>query len=222
MKESFYTYPSYIIPNELASYEGLFRKYCTEKVTVPANTVISRSGENFDTMFFILKGMVKVYTTNAEGYVRILGYHGRGSLTAMDVISKGASAVVNVETITEVELLKVNKRDLRVIGSVDSEFPYALLEYYGYVLRLMCLDAEAKSLSDVKSKLVAFLCLCVRTDPDGRVIKMTRDELAGAVNASRVQVTRVCKELQEAGLIMTGKGRIEIIDLEALEEMSKL
>ena len=222
MKESLSTYPSYIILNELASYEALFRKCCPEKIVVPANTVISATGENFDTMFYILKGMLKVYTTNAEGYVRILGYHGRGTLTAMDVICKGASAIVNVETVTEVELLRVNKRDLRVIGSMDSEFPYALLEYYGYVLRLMCLDAEAKSLSDVKSKVVAFLCLCIRTDPGDRVIRMTRDELAGAVNASRVQVTRVCKELQELGLIVTGQGRIEIIDIETLEEMSKL
>ena len=222
MKESFYNYPCYIIVNELASYEALFRKCCSDKMTVPANTVISKSGENIDNMFFILKGMVKVYTTNAEGFDRILGYHGRNTLTAMDVICKGTPAIVNIETVTEVELLKLNKRDLRVIGAKDSEFPFALLEYYGYVLRLMCIDAEAKSLSDVKSKLIAFLCLCVRTVPGENIIRMTRDELAGAVSASRVQVTRVCKELRAAGLIGTAKGRIEILDIDALEELSKL
>ena len=51
---------------------------------------------------------------------------------------------------------------------------------------------------------------------------MTRDELASAVNASRVQVTRVCSELSEQGLIATGKGTIKVLDVDALEEISKL
>ncbi len=45
-----------------------------------------------------------------------------------------------------------------------------------------------------------------------------QENLASAVNASRIQVARICSRLQKEGVIRTRRGRVFILDEAALGE----
>ena len=90
--------------------------------------------------------------------------------------------------------------------------------FVGDTLRLMCFDAENQSIGDVRTRLVNFFLLYM-TSPDYQksgYMAMSQENLASAVNASRVQVARICSRMQKEGMIRTRRGKVEILDAMAL------
>lgn len=211
---------SYLINNNLSEYRDLFQKCCIQKFELPRNTILSRAGNPIPNMFFLLSGMVKVYTTNPSGYTRILGYHRKNTLIAMDGICEGVSAVVNIESVTNVTVLVVTWDIIKKMEQLNSKFINDFLKYYGTVLRLLCFDAETNSVCDASSRLATFLCLYKHNIKDEEMY-MTQDELASAVNASRVQIARICADFRKQGLISNKRGKINILNYEKLSKISQ-
>ena len=216
---------SYVIENDLAAYRELLETLCPESRDYPKDTIFSRSGEKSPWVYFLLEGIVKIYTINPTGYTRILGYHRSNTLFALDCICEDKNAVVVTESITPVRVLRVTWRELRAAGERAPRFMEDLVRYYSGVLRLMCFDAESNSVYDVSARLATFLCLFLRyRRQEGRrdrTIALTQDELASAVNASRIQIARVCAAFKNRGLIRCGRGTVTVLDPEGLEQISK-
>ena len=217
---------SYVIENDMEAYRNLFLSICTTKYAYSKDTIFSRSGEISPQMYFLLEGIVKVYTVNPNGYIRILGYHRNNTFFAMDSLCGEKSAVVTIESITPVEVLPVSWQELRAAGKADPRFMEDLVRYYGSVLRLMCFDAESNSVCDASARLATFLCLFLRYrrqqgDTRSNAIFLTQDELASAVNASRIQIARICADFKNKGLIQCARGAITVLDQEGLEKISK-
>ena len=213
---------SYIINNNLLPYHDLFIKCCRRTAEFPKGAILSRSGDPIPYMYFLLEGMVKVYTTNPSGYVRILGYHKSNTLFAMDgICGEHEPAVVTVESITPVKVLLVTWDDIVTMGTEDHSFPGSLLRYYGTVFRLMCFDAETKSICSASARLAAFLCLYEKNIKENGEVRLTQDELASAVNASRVQIARICSDFKQRGLIACSKGCVTVLNYDELVRLSQ-
>ena len=213
---------SYIINNNLVQYHDLFVKRCRRTSKFPKGAILSKSGDPIPYMYFLLEGMVKIYTMNPSGYVRILGYHKSNTLFAMDGICGAQEpAVVTVESITPVKVLLVTWDDIVEMGNEDHSFPSALLRYYGTVFRLMCFDAETKSICDASARLATFLCIYERDAKENGIIRLTQDELASAVNASRVQIARICSDFKKQGLISCSRGCVTVLDYDGLVKLSQ-
>ena len=95
-----------------------------------------------------------------------------------------------------------------------------LLVYVGNVLRLMCYDAREQTIRDVTTRLIHFLLLYTQ-GKEVPEVDCSQQQIASAINASRVQVTRVCARLQAQGLIRIRRGHIRILDPETLEQLSE-
>ena len=213
---------SYIINNNLVQYHDLFVKRCRRTSEFPKGAILSKSGDPIPYMYFLLEGMVKIYTMNPSGYVRILGYHKSNTLFAMDgICGAQESAVVTVESITPVKVLLVTWDDIVEMGNEDHSFPSALLRYYGTVFRLMCFDAETKSICDASARLATFLCIYERDAKENGIVRLTQDELASAVNASRVQIARICSDFKKQGLISCSRGCVTVLDYDGLVKLSQ-
>ncbi len=213
---------SYILSNNLLPYRDLFLKHCPAPLRISKDTVISQSGLPASPMYFLLEGMVKIYTTNPGGYVRILGYHKHNTLCAMDkIVGPGEPAVVTVESVTELKALQVTKESLLAIDKEAPGFLYSLLQYYGTVLRLVCFDAELKSVTSATARLAAFLCLYETNRSKSGPLPLTQDELASAINASRVQVARICSAFKKRGLIACSRGSVTVLNPDELGRLSQ-
>ena len=85
---------------------------------------------------------------------------------------------------------------------------------------LMCYDATEQSVHNVRTRLINFFLLYIK-DRDTPVVPLSQERLAAAINASRVQVARVCSDLKKEGLILTGKRQITIPSREALARSTR-
>lgn len=216
---------SYVLCKQLKKYRDVFLSVCGPAREYPRSTVFSRSGEPTARMFFLLEGVVKVYTVNPNGYVRILGYHKKDTIFAMDCLCPDTVSVVTTESITPVRLVEVTWVQLRAVQEQRADFWETLTQYYGEVLRLMCFGAERNSMGDAATRLAAFLCLFRRYPIEERsgsvdTVRLTQEELASSVNASRIQVARICAEFRRKGLIRCERGAVVILEPEKLQELS--
>jgi len=170
--------------------------------TYPKNTVFITEGDSSDTVFVVLAGKVKVFVADTEGHEMILDTYGPGDYVgemALDGKPRSASCMTLEPTSFSVvarepilEAIRANPEfALDMIGKVidrarlatDNVKHLALLDVYGRVARLllnMAVESEGK--------------LAI---PD----KLTQQEIAERVGASRDMVSRIFRDLTQGGYI---------------------
>ncbi len=180
----------------------------------PKNTVFITEGDSSDSVFVILSGKVKAFVSDSEGHELILNTQGPGDYVgemALDGKPRSAS-VVTLEPSTFSVVQREPLRDairrnpdfaLDMIGKVierareatDNVKNLALLDVYGRVARLL-LNMSVESEADGKLRI-----------PD----KITQQEIAERVGASRDMVSRIFRDLTVGGYI-TVENRIITIN----------
>lgn len=214
---------SFILKDTLLPWRGMLLSSGAELLDYPAGSVLSRSGEVNQHIYFLLRGIVKTYTSNVSGYLRLLGYHKANTIFTLDNLRGGEPAVVSNEALTSIIVLRFTPELLQRICRQNPAFATDMALYVGDVLRLMCFDAEKQSIDDVQTRLATFMCLYIEssaeTCAEKNVVPMTQESLASAINASRIQTSRICAQLKADGIISIGRKRVEVLDLPALMAM---
>ena len=167
--------------------------------------IIVEQGRKSDALFILLSGRARVITSDARGREVILAVLEAGDyLGEMSLIdNEPHSATVRAEVQTDV--LVLGRAEFSTCLPDNSSLSYAILR--GLVARLRNADRQIESLAllDVYSR-VARALLDMAEDEEGRRVirsKVSRQDLAKVVGASREMVSRVMKDLEERGLIET-------------------
>lgn len=168
----------------------------------PKNTVFITEGDSSDSLFVVLSGKVKAFVSDAEGHELILNNQGPGDYVgemALDGKPRSASvitlepstfSVVQREPLREAirrnpdfALDMISKVIERAREATDNVKNLALLDVYGRVARLL-------------------LNMAVETDGKLRIPeKITQQEIAERVGASRDMVSRIFRDLTLGGYI---------------------
>ena len=167
--------------------------------------IIVEQGRKSDARFILLTGRARVITSDARGREVILAVLEAGDyLGEMSLIdNEPHSATVRAEVQTDV--LVLGRNEFAVCLPDNSSLSYAILR--GLVARLRNADRQIESLAllDVYGRVARALLDMAEDDEGRRVIrsKVSRQDLAKVVGASREMVSRVMKDLEERHLIET-------------------
>lgn len=215
---------SYWFEDDFADSRELFLKSCLPKKYFPKGYILSTQGVIPKYMFFLLDGMVKIYTNNHVGYQRILAYHRKNTLIALDSLLVEDPTVVTVESVTDVEVLLITPPSLKKLMMTHPELSFEIVKYFCRVLCLVSYDAENQSINDATTRLANFLYLYTQSQEykNEGAIYLTQENLASAINASRVHTSRICAKLSKQGIISTSWKKICILDLEKLVSLCHL
>lgn len=170
--------------------------------------VIVEQGKKTNALFILLNGRARVVTADSRGREVILatlqpGDH-IGEMSLID--NEPHSATVRAEVQTDV--LMLGRVEFARCLPENSSMAYAVMR--GLVQRLRHADRKIESLAlmDVYGR-VARALLEFATDPgdvEGEMLireKISRQDIAKMVGASREMVSRVMKDLEERGFIQT-------------------
>lgn len=174
------------------------------------HTAIVRAGESTDSLFVIVSGSAKVLSRDAEGREVILTLLGAGECFGEMGLIDGSPRSADVIADEACALLMISKRDF--IKALADNFDLCLNIMKSLVLRLREANRKIESLAlmDVYGR-VAKLLLDFSVEEDGvRVIrrKVSKQDMAKMVGASREMVSRVMKDLEGSGYICVEDGRI--------------
>ena len=193
----------------------LFSMLTVEQAQAVADAVVKRrfrrgelvveQGRKSNALFILLNGRARVLTSDSRGREVILAVLEAGDYVGeMSLIDNEAhSATVRCEVQTD--MLILGRADFARCLPENSTLSYAILR--GLVRRLRHADRQIESLAllDVYGR-VARTLLEMAEEVDGIKIirnKVSRQDMAKVVGASREMVRRVMKDLEERGVIET-------------------
>ncbi|CAN5792537.1 Crp/Fnr family transcriptional regulator [soil metagenome] len=193
----------------------LFSLLTTEQAQGIADNVVKRRfrrgeiivehGRKTNSLFILLTGRARVLTSDSRGREVILAVLQSGDYVGeMSLIdNEPHSATVRAEVQTD--MLVLDRAEFAHCLPESSTLAYAILR--GLVKRLRAADRQIESLAllDVYGR-VARTLLDMAEDIDGvKVVrgKVSRQDMAKVVGASREMVSRVMKDLEERHIIET-------------------
>ena len=168
--------------------------------------VIVEQGKKSNALFILLNGRARVVTADSRGREVILatlqpGDH-IGEMSLID--NEPHSATVRAEVQTDV--LMLGRIEFARCLPENSSMAYAVMR--GLVQRLRHADRKIESLAlmDVYGRVARALLEFATETGDGEMLireKISRQDIAKMVGASREMVSRVMKDLEERGFIQT-------------------
>lgn len=168
--------------------------------------VLIEQGKKSDALIIILTGRVRVMTTDAKGREVILAtlYPGdpMGEMSLIDNEPHSASVQAEMQT----DALVLGRTEFTRCMPEEGSMAHAIMR--SLVRRLRNADRQIESLAlvDVYGRVARALIEFSSLDGHGNAViarKVSRQDLAKMVGASREMVSRVMKDLEERGLIET-------------------
>jgi CRP/FNR family transcriptional regulator, cyclic AMP receptor protein len=168
--------------------------------------LIVEQGKKSNALFIILTGRARVFTSDSRGREVILATMNPGDyIGEMSLIdNEPHSATVRAEVQTDV--LMLGRLEFARCLPENTSMAYAVMK--GLVQRLRSADRKIESLAlmDVYGRVARSLIEASEPDAQGNAVirdKVSRQDLAKMVGASREMVSRVMKDLEERGFIET-------------------
>jgi len=191
----------------------LFAGLDEEQLNVLARTIVRKNagrnariigaGDPTDSLYIVISGRLKVMMSDEQGREVILSILSPGEFFGEMGLLDDSPRSASVVTLEACELLTITKADFK--RSLADNFELSLMVMRGLVKRLREADRKIGSLAlmDVYGR-VARLLLEMAEDINGEKVvvkKLSKQDIAKMIGASREMVSRVMKDLQLGGYI---------------------
>ena len=180
--------------------------------TFPRHTVLINEGDQGDSLFVILSGRVKVYSSNEAGREFVIDFQGPGEYVG-EMSLDGAPRSASVITVEPTTCAVVNRAQFRDFILAHPDFAMHLIERLIHRVRVTTGNLKSLALSDVYGRLVRLLYALAK-EVDGRQIvpeKLTQQEIADRVGASRDMIGKLMKDLVAGGYLAVEDRTITIL-----------
>jgi len=177
----------------------------------PPNAVLINEGDTADSLFILLSGRVKVYSTSPNGKEVVITTHGAGEYfgeLALDGGVRSASVMTMEQTVCSV----VTGATLREFIEAHPEFALHLIRKLIGRVRQATDSVKSLALQDVYGRVVHLLDELSIAFEGKRIVaeRLTQQDIAERVGSSREMVSRIFKDLTAGGYISVAAGRITI------------
>lgn len=171
--------------------------------TYPKNAVLIHEGDLSDSLYVILKGKVKVYASDEDGKEIILNIQGPGEYFGELALIDAAPRSASVMTMEPSKLAVVSRADFENFLTRHPSVAIELIRSLAQRVRSLTESVKSLALLDVYGR-VARTLLDLATEEEGEVAvrqRLTHQDIANMVGASREMVSRIMKDLINGGYI---------------------
>lgn len=191
-------------------------------VAIPAGSELHREGERAPHCEMVLVGLVRVFVRGHDGRTMTIRYCRRGSLIGVASLFGPAFALpASVQAVTGGELLRLSPD---VVLAATARHPDVAQGFLSEVSeRAMSFAAEVTwgTFAPVRQRVARHLLDLATTVVSGELVaQVSHQDLADAVGSVREVVVRVLRQLRQEGVVGTGRGRVAILDPEALLDVA--
>lgn len=181
---------------------------------IPRGQAVVLAGERTDYVYFVLTGSLKVIVSDEDGREVILSILGQGELFGEMGVFGEQPRSASVVAVMASDLVMIAKSDFRHLMHDNFEVAWRMMCSLADRLRNADRKIESLALMDVYGR-VARLLIDMSEDVGGRTLvvrKITKQDIAKMIGASREMVSRVMKDLSNQGLIAETDAGIELTE----------
>ena len=189
-------------------------------IRLPAGQTVFAPGRPAEHFLLLLQGTVKVHQVSPGGreivLYRVSG--GESCIMTTACLLSGDTYAAEGVTETEVEAVAISKEGFDTLlarAPIFRRFVFA--DYANRISDLMHVVEEVAF--ERMDKRLAHKLLAL--SPDGGALDITHQALAVELGSAREVVSRLMKEFVRRGWIAAGRGRIDIVDREALAAIAE-
>lgn len=178
--------------------------------SVARNTTILQAGDRTDNLYLVIAGALKVQISDQDGREVILSLLGPGEMFGeMGVIDEHPRSATVIST-APCDLVVIAKDDFKRCLAENFEVSLYIIENLVKRLRKADRKIESLALIDVYGRVARLLLEMAEVEEGRKVVRrrITRQDIAKTIGASREMVSRVMRDLHLQGLIEEIEGCI--------------
>lgn len=180
----------------------------TEKIFLPKSFILNQD-RPADNIYFIYRGLVKIYILTLEGKVIPIRIQGApyiaGELNLFD-----NESTASVETINKTHTLVIPKKVITKLIYKSPGFAVSLLKIITEKLRAANIQADMYFSMRLKERMKKAIKLLTPHFPKGE-IGLSQEDISFIVGASRARVTEVLHELSLDKFISLSRQKIKLL-----------
>ena len=172
------------------------------------------------TCFYFLKsGRVKSFIQSEDGGERVLNLYTAGSLFGEASFFDELPRVSSALALTPCEIVPIDRELVTQEFARNPELALAMMKYLARTVRLLSEQVDQMAFRPARWRVAN--CLLTLASGAGAV-SCTQDDIAAAVSASRVTVSRVLNEFAQRGWVELGYRTIRLAEPEPLKRLCQL
>ena len=182
----------------------------------PAGTRVFHEGDSSDACYIVKEGSFRVTREHSDGRAITLATLGPGEIFGELAMLDGDSRSASAEALTDGELLALPANDVRSLLARHPEIALKLVAGLVRRLRAANVRLSRQSFQTVPSRVAGILAQLSRengsVNGEEVTIRMNQTDLAQLAGTSRESVSRFLAELERAGVVRSGRGRVTVLD----------
>jgi CRP-like cAMP-binding protein len=195
----------------------------TRERTYPKGSVILFQGDPGDSLYVLRQGRAKVVLIGEDGREVILGVLEPGAHFGELALIDDQPRSAHVIAMEDAQLLILRREDFRRRVEANPSVAWALLTELSRRLRRADQKIGGLVLLDVPGRISRLLLDLSAESDSGAIDKPHTHQTNAQMNgASRENVSRAMKDLQEEGLIRVERRRIAVANRDALEKRAQI
>ncbi len=164
----------------------------------PKNTVVIHENDPADSLFIIESGRVKVYCSDKNGKEFIMNTQSEGDYFGELALLDDSSRSASVRTVEKSNFCIIYKDDFNRVLEDHPNIARKLIQNLAARVRKLTADVKSLALQDVYGRVANVLTDLAEERGDGTLFipeKLTQQDIADRVGASREMVARILKDL---------------------------
>jgi CRP/FNR family transcriptional regulator len=188
-----------------------------------AGETVFREGDHSNTCYVVRSGHARAVREHGDGRQIALATFGPGDIFGELAMFDDEERSATVEAVDDVETLAVLGPDMRRLMLQRPELAVALAAALSRRLRATNERLSSQSFQTVQSRVANVLAQLVEqarsegVDADEVPITATQVDVAMLAGSSRESASRFLASLERAGVITQGRGRLVVLDPDALK-----
>lgn len=180
--------------------------------SLPANSIVVNEGDQTESLYVILSGRVKIFLSDGDGKEVTLGIEGPGDYFG-EMVLDGGPRSASVMTLEPSQFSIIQKADIERYLLNNPSVAVGIIRQLIGRIRGLTDNVRSLALLDVYGRLRKVLLDLAEESGGQRIIKekITQQELANRVGASREMVSKILKDLTIGGYIQIDKKIITIL-----------
>jgi len=178
----------------------------------PKGTILINEGDTGDSLYIVLAGRVKVFASNAAGREIVLSFFGPGEYIG-EMSLDGSPRSASVMTVEPTTCAIINRASFREFLLEYPEFAMHLIGKLIQRVRAATENVKSLALSDVYGRLVR-LIMKLAVERNGALVvpeKLTQQDIAERVGASRDMISKLLKDLVAGGYLKVENRTITVL-----------
>ena len=183
-----------------------------------AGQMVYLQGTPPDCFYYLASGSVRSFISSPSGEERVLTVHRAGDLMGEASFFDGCPRVTSAMALEDCLILSVNREQLDRAFQRHPELALPMLQHLARTVRLLSGQVDQMAFRPARWRVANYL---LTLSPAGGPVSCTQDDIAAAVSASRVTVSRVLNEFAQKGWVALSYRGVRLLERERLYELCK-